>query len=120
MIVDDDPDVRGFVADTLAGLGHEVAACESGAAALAALDAAAPELVLIDFTMPGMNGAELARELRARRPDLPLAFVTGYAETEQIEDGAGGNVPVLRKPFGIGELAALVGALAGSAPPDRA
>ncbi len=115
MVVDDDAGVRAFVTDTLESFGHMVVACDCGPAALAALDSAAPDLVLIDFTMPGMNGAELARELRRLRPGVPVAFVTGYAETEQIERALGGAAPVLRKPFGIGELAALVGALVGVA-----
>lgn len=115
LVVDDDADVRTFVAETLKGFGHEVAACADGAEALARLDKADPELALIDFTMPGMNGAELARELRQRRRGLPMAFVTGYAETGQLEAALGPDVPVLRKPFGVADLAALVGTLIGAA-----
>ena len=115
LIVDDDDDVRNFVAETLESLGHEVAACADGAEALARLDSADPELALIDFTMPGMNGAELARELRRHRPGLPMAFVTGYAETGQLESALGPDVPVLRKPFGVADLALLVGTLIGNA-----
>ena len=66
--------------------------------------------MLVDFAMPGMNGAELAREVRARFPGLPIVFVTGFAETDQIEGACGAEVPVLRKPFGIDDLAATVAA----------
>ena len=107
LVVDDDPDVRGFLAEALGDLGHRVEAAESGAAALAAFARAAPDLMLIDFAMPGMNGAELAREVRARRPGQPMLFVTGYAESDQLE-GALADVPVLRKPFGVAELAVIV------------
>jgi len=115
LIVDDDADVRAFVADTLESFGHDVTACADGETALARLAEANPDLVLIDFTMPGMNGAELASALRTRQPGLPMAFVTGYAETEQLEAALGPDVPVLRKPFGVADLATLVGTLVGAA-----
>ena len=119
MVVDDDADVRAFLADTLESFGHAVVACDGGASALAAFDSAAPDLVLIDFTMPGMNGADLARELRKLRPGVPVAFVTGYAETEQIETAVGGAAPILRKPFGVADLAKLVRVLVGAEASDR-
>ena len=108
MVVDDDAEVRLFLAELLPGSGHEVATFDRPEAALESLAEAAPDLALIDFAMPSMNGAQLARALRERRPDLPIAFVTGYAESDQLESALGAAVPVLRKPFGIDELAALV------------
>ena len=66
-MVDDDEDVREFLADALVSLGHRVETLAGGEAALAALDEGAPDLVLVDFAMPGMNGAELARAV-ARAP----------------------------------------------------
>ncbi|HEV7659409.1 MAG TPA: response regulator [Allosphingosinicella sp.] len=107
-VVDDDEDVREFLADALVSLGHRVETLAGGAATLAALDEGTPDLVLVDFAMPGMNGAELAREIRARFPDLPIVFVTGFAESDQLEGACGADVPVLRKPFGIDDLSAMV------------
>jgi PAS domain S-box-containing protein len=108
LVVDDDSDVRAFLADSLKGLGYRVAEAASGREALAQLEEAAPDLALLDYAMPEMNGAELARALRSRRSDLPIVFVTGYAESEQLERALGPDAPVLRKPFSIGELAAAV------------
>jgi PAS domain S-box-containing protein len=108
LVVDDDPDVRLFLTTMLDELGHTVESVENGEAALAALAAATPDLMLIDFAMPGMNGAQLARAVREGSPDLPIIFVTGYAETEQLEGAAGADVPVLRKPFGREALSSLV------------
>jgi len=122
MVVDDDADVRIFLADILADLGHRVDTLDGAEAALAALAAGAPDLVLIDFAMPGMNGAELAREARRLHPGLPIVFVTGFAESDQLESALGSDVPVLRKPFGIDELAAVVAAYLGpkvETPPSR-
>jgi PAS domain S-box-containing protein len=108
MVIDDDADVRGFLSELLEGLGHRVEAFEDPQAAIGALDGRPPDLVLIDFAMPGMNGAQLAAALRSRHPALPVAFVTGYAESDQLEGVLGGDVPVLRKPFAVDELALLV------------
>jgi PAS domain S-box-containing protein len=107
-VVDDDEGVREFLADALSSLGHRVETLAGGEAALAALAQGAPDLVLVDFAMPGMNGAELAREIRARLPALPIVFVTGFAESDQLEGALGLDVPILRKPFGIDDLAAMV------------
>jgi PAS domain S-box-containing protein len=109
-VVDDDRDVREFLADALVSLGHRVEMLPDAEAALAALGQGAPDLMLIDFAMPGMNGAELACAARALYPALPIVFVTGFAETDQLEGALGPGAPVLRKPFGIDELAAMVAA----------
>jgi CheY-like chemotaxis protein len=55
-----------------------------------------------------MNGAQVARAARDLHPGLPIVFVTGYAESEQLEAALGGDVPVLRKPFTLAELTAAV------------
>jgi PAS domain S-box-containing protein len=108
LVVDDDEDVREFLADALISLGHRVEMFPGAEAALAALAKGAPDLLLADFAMPGMNGAELAREARRLYPDLPIVFVTGFAESDQLEGALGPGAPVLRKPFGMDELAAVV------------
>jgi PAS domain S-box-containing protein len=108
LLIDDDDDVRDFLAGALDGLGHRVIAASSGEEGLARLGDSAPDLALIDYAMPGMNGAEVARLARRERPDLPIVFVTGYAETEQLEGALGPDVPVLRKPFTISDLASMV------------
>lgn len=113
LVVDDDREVRSFIGDALGSLGHQVEGVESGAAAIETLAGDPPDLILIDFAMPGMNGAQLAREVRRLHPRLPIAFVTGYAESDQLEDALGRDVPVLRKPFGVEQLADLLAAQLG-------
>jgi PAS domain S-box-containing protein len=108
MLVDDDPDVRLFLTTLLDELGHDVEAFEDAEAALAGLDGSPPDLMLLDFAMPKLNGAQLARIVRERYPDLPIVFITGYAESEQLEGAAGADVPVLRKPFGMEALSSVV------------
>ncbi len=105
LLVDDDSAVREVTAGILHDLGYGVVEAGSGGAALEALDRQAEiDLLLLDFAMPGMNGAEVAREVRARRPDLPILFLTGYADTEALDEA--GDDAILRKPFVEEDLAA--------------
>jgi signal transduction histidine kinase/CheY-like chemotaxis protein len=107
LLVDDDSAVREVTAGILQDLGYGVIEAGSGGAALEVLDREADiDLVLVDFAMPGMNGAEVAREVRARRPSLPVLFVTGYADTEAL--ASAGDDGILRKPFIEKDLAAKV------------
>ncbi|HEX8466457.1 MAG TPA: PAS domain-containing protein [Allosphingosinicella sp.] len=108
LVVDDDSDVRGFLAESLEGLGCTVVSAASGTEGLEAMRGWRPDLVLMDYAMPGMNGAEAARAARELHPGLPIVFVTGYAESEQLESALGGDVPVLRKPFTLDQLASAV------------
>jgi PAS domain S-box-containing protein len=118
LVIDDDASVRSFLVDTLESFGHRAVEAESGAEALGVLEGAAPDLVLLDYAMPGMHGADVARALRRTRPELPILFVTGYAETGQIEAVMGADFHVLRKPFSTGDLDAVVTAmLASNLPP---
>ena len=104
LIVDDDPGVRTFLAGAMRDFGHVVREAGDGPAALAAIEESAPDLMLVDFAMPGMNGAEVARAARKLVPGLPIIFVTGFAESDQI-DADFADAPLLRKPFGIAALA---------------
>src|SRR5690606_2633740 len=84
--------------------GHSVFEARNGEEALALIDTARPAAVLLDFALPGMNGAELAEELGKRRPGLPMVFASGYADTDAIRAAVGADVPILRKPFRMEEL----------------
>jgi CheY-like chemotaxis protein len=62
--------------------------------------------MIVDFAMPGMNGAEVASLARQRRLELPILIASGYADTDAIERAIGKDAPVLRKPFRVGDLQA--------------
>jgi CheY-like chemotaxis protein len=109
LVVDDDPDVRGFLTHALVELGHEVIACDCAEAALEQMARGQPDLALIDFAMPGMNGAQLALTAKQLYPVMRVAFVTGYGESEQMDLALGGRAAVLRKPFTLDQLAELIG-----------
>jgi CheY-like chemotaxis protein len=70
-------------------------------------------VVLLDFAMPGMNGAEVAREIRARRPDLPVLFATGYADAAALVEAS--EEQIIHKPFVEEELALKLAAVLGGA-----
>jgi CheY-like chemotaxis protein len=111
LVIDDDPDVRQFLSDALQSFGFEVSVAEDGASGLSTLQSAKIDAVLVDYAMPDMNGAEVARRIRAMRPGLPILFVTGYADTEALESAADDEALVLRKPFSTSELQATVNAM---------
>jgi CheY-like chemotaxis protein len=62
------------------------------------LEQGAPDLVVLDFIMPGLSGADVARQIRSRRPEQPILFVSGYSETEAVKRTAP-DAPLLTKPF---------------------
>jgi signal transduction histidine kinase/CheY-like chemotaxis protein len=108
LIVDDNPDVRELTVAFLESLGYTATAAESGRAAVEILERGASiDLMLIDYAMPDLTGAETVRLVRAKRPDLRILMMTGYAETAALE-GEAGREGVLKKPFTRAELAAKI------------
>ena len=105
LVVDDDAQVRATICRALTELGYEIGEAADGEAALAALrEAERPQLVILDYVMPGMDGAEVAREIAAIDPDLPVIFSTGHAALRALRAAAGEDVAVLEKPFTLDEL----------------
>jgi CheY-like chemotaxis protein len=104
LVVDDDPDVRQFLAEALHALGYRVIEAEDGYAGLSVLAKSSPDLAIVDYAMPGLTGVEMALELRAKQARLPIIFASGYAETSAIESVLDGTTSVLRKPFDMAKL----------------
>jgi signal transduction histidine kinase len=106
LVVDDDSAVREITVTLLGEAGYEIREAGSGLAAIKALeDDPCIDLVILDFAMPGMNGAEAADAIRQRWPHLPVLFVTGYADTTALmKVGAVGEERIVQKPFRGGEL----------------
>nr|WP_275976309.1 PAS domain-containing protein [Geothrix alkalitolerans] len=114
LLVDDDELVRGTVPVMLEALGHEVLATAGGAQALDRLEAGyVPDLVILDLSMPGMDGEETLRRLRVLRPDLPVLLATGYRDERGdriLEQGA--HVGLILKPFTLMDLKLKLGQMA--------
>ena len=107
LIVDDDADVRAFVVEALRECGHRVLEAADGEAGLAAAAAEPIDLMIVDFAMPGLNGADVAIDARRMRPGQKILFMTGFADTAAL-DSAAPDAPVLRKPFAAPQLIAAV------------
>lgn len=107
LLVDDDPSVREITASLLQEMGYTVIETGSGGAALELLERERGiNLMLLDFAMPGMNGAEVAREAYAKRPSLPVVFVTGFADRAALAGVS--EAHIIGKPFVGDELATKV------------
>ena len=104
LLVDDDALVVASTASMLEDFGHDVIEADSGANALDILqNGHRIDLLITDYSMPKMNGAQLAVAARKLRPDLPILLVSGYAELPQ---GADLKLPRLGKPYQPEQLAA--------------
>jgi len=104
MLIDDDEDLRGVISSALNALGYDVTAAPDGPSGLKALGTERPDALIVDFAMPGMNGAEVAKMAREMWPALPVVLASGYADTDAIERAIGKDAKLLRKPFRMDEL----------------
>ena len=98
LVIDDDPDVRSFVVAALEEQGYRVSEASNGRDGLASIERETPDLVVLDFIMPGLSGADVARRILDKRPDQPILFVSGYNETDAVKRTAP-DAPLLAKPF---------------------
>jgi PAS domain S-box-containing protein len=110
LVVDDEPAIRALAAQSLEPHGFHVLLASDAAVALELVGRRGlPDLVLTDLKMAGMDGAELARRLRADRPDLPVLLMSGYSEEylrrENMLDFEG---IVIQKPFESEHLVAVI------------
>jgi len=103
LVVDDDPGVRRFIVECLQMLGHEVTQAATGQDGLALLEVDSPDLLIVDFAMPGMNGVDVVQAVRRRWPELSIILATGYANMETVEKVMDLG-QVLKKPFRIDDL----------------
>jgi CheY-like chemotaxis protein len=105
LVVDDELEVRLVLTEFLESRGYEVKAAESGTQALAMVDEVKPHVVLLDVTMPEMDGMETLKRLVALRPGLPIIMVTANADVDVTAKllalGAADYIP---KPFDLDYL----------------
>ncbi len=100
LVVDDDPSLCLMLQQMMALAGHEVRMATSGIEALALVDQYPFDLVCTDLGMPGMDGWELARAVRQRAPDMPIALITGWGIALDPSDIERNAVDfVLPKPY---------------------
>lgn len=107
LVVEDDPSVRLLVREVLEELGYLPIEAGDATDAIPILRSDRHiDLMVSDVGLPGMNGRQLADVARERRPDLPILFVTGYAENAAIRaEFLGTNMDMITKPFALDALA---------------
>ncbi|MFC0009771.1 response regulator transcription factor [Devosia nitrariae] len=111
LVVDDSPEALGFLTSAMEAAGVTVLVARSGEAALGIAGRVAPDIILMDAVMPGLDGFETCRRLKAMPSvsHVPVIFMTGLTETEHVVHALeSGGVDYLTKPINIDELRARI------------
>jgi two-component system phosphate regulon response regulator PhoB len=111
LVVQNDQPTQDLLADVLESEGYAVERAATGAAGLERLDHAEVDLVLLDFSLPDLNGLELCQRIRARpgTSRLPVIMLSGWSgESREVAGYAAGANEYVAKPFDIETLLALV------------
>jgi CheY-like chemotaxis protein len=115
LVVDDDRDTCASLSDILSDLGYTVDTANDGLSALQLVERNLYRLALLDYKMPGMDGLELCRRLRAVWPAVEVALVTGWATATTIAAAVEAGVSrVVPKPVDFGVLIPLVEEVVGN------
>jgi len=111
LVVDDSPDTLSFLTEAIERSGATVLVAVGGDLALALVDEITPDVILLDAVMPGLDGFETCRRLKAK-PQLagvPVIFMTGLSETEHIVQGlSAGGIDYVTKPIAPDEILARI------------
>jgi two-component system response regulator MprA len=120
-VVDDDAPIRRMLERTLEAEGYDVALAEDGGMALAAVERAVPDALVLDIAMPGLDGIAVCRRLRTKGLAVPILFLTARdAVADRVAGLDAGAEDYLVKPFATEELLARVRSLLrrGQEPPE--
>ncbi|MBT8146385.1 MAG: sigma-54 dependent transcriptional regulator [Gammaproteobacteria bacterium] len=113
LVVEDDPDLREALCQTLTMAGYEVLEAENAEAALSILDTRKLSLIISDVQMPGMHGDELLKVVKRLSPETPFVLVTAYGNvTKAVEAMQAGAADYILKPFEAEVLIEMVDRLA--------
>jgi two-component system cell cycle sensor histidine kinase/response regulator CckA len=115
LLVEDEDGVRRLSTRALENAGWRVLSAASGEAALQLLDAepVAPAVLVSDVVMPGMDGTQVVRAVRARFPTIPVVLVSGYADSVALDGLPDKDLHFLPKPYTLRELVAQVNTIVG-------
>ena len=120
IVIEDDPEIRGIVKTLLISEGFQVEEASDGRSALERVFLIRPDLILVDLRLPGLDGAEICKRMRAGRVDTPIIVISAAKEEFDrvllLELGAD---DFLVKPFGARELLARIRAVLRRSRPDR-
>lgn len=101
LVIDDEEMIGALFKETLEELGHRVISVQSGTEGLQLLKQRDFDLVFLDLKIPGLDGAELFRQIKTVKPKLPVTIITGYPDSELMTRALShGPFGVMNKPFG--------------------
>lgn len=105
LIIDDDETICSLFKDTLEDAGHRITTINESSKGLELVKSQDYDLVFLDLKMPGIDGAELFRQIRATKPELPVTIITGYPDSDLMMSAlAYGPLGVMSKPFSASEI----------------
>jgi len=114
LVVDDEEAIRSLFKETLEDLGHRVITASTAAEGLELVKQQDFALVFLDLKMPGMDGAELFRQIKTIRPKLPVIIITGYPDSDMMARAlAQGPFGVMNKPFSESDIVVAVNTFLG-------
>src|SRR5579862_6986329 len=120
IVIEDDPEIRGVVTTLLTSEGFQVEEASDGRSALERVFLIKPDLILVDLRLPGLDGAEICKRIRAGRMEMPIIVISAAKEEFDkvllLELGADDYVV---KPFGAREMLARIKAVLRRSTPDR-
>ena len=105
LVIDDEETIRLLFKETLGDSGCRVITAEGGSQGLERVKKQDFDLVFLDIKMPGMNGTELFRQIKAIKPKLPVSIITGHPDSALMKRAlAQGPFGVMNKPFGEADI----------------
>ena len=107
LVIEDDEDVRSMLVECLQAFGYTVSQARDGVSGLERLRVDNPDLLMVDYAMPGMNGLQVIEKAHELRENLPVILATGYADVD-ISTITDKRFTALRKPFQLDELSRAV------------
>lgn len=114
LVIDDEEVVRMLFQDVLEDSGHRVIVAETAAEGLELVKQRDIDLVFLDLRMPGMDGAEVFRQIKIIKPQLPVTIITGYPDSEMMARVlSAGPFGVMNKPFGESDIVQAVNTFLG-------
>lgn len=109
LVIDDEELVRSLVKETLGQLGCRVVTAKNGSEGLELAKQQDFDLLFLDLKMPGVDGAEIFREVKTIKPDLPVVIITGYPNSDMMNRAlAHGPFGIIKKPFNNADIIAAV------------
>ena len=105
LVIDDDDTICSLFKDTLEETGHTVTTINESSKGLELVKSQDYDLVFIDLKMPGMDGAELFRQIRVAKTELPVTIITGYPDSDLMMSAlTHGPLGVMNKPFNSSDI----------------